>query len=78
VFRWRLRHQAGGEIDAVNVFHVVGNIASTAYVEGVAVLASKVAEAAELDALKFHHVTLKYCDSTLYLQIRANWRLLSR
>jgi hypothetical protein len=43
----------------VKIPFVVGNIASTAYVEGVAVLASKVAKAAELDALNLHYVTLK-------------------
>ena len=43
----------------MNVSHVVGNMASTAYVKGVAVFASKVAKAAEPDALNLHHVTLK-------------------
>jgi hypothetical protein len=43
----------------VNVPHVVSNIASIAHVEGIAVLASKVAKAAEPDALNSYHVTLK-------------------
>jgi hypothetical protein len=43
----------------VNVSYVVSNIASTAYVKGVAVLASKVAKAAEPDALNLYYVTLK-------------------
>jgi hypothetical protein len=43
----------------VSVPHVVSNMSCSTHVEGVAMLAIKVAKKAKLNVLSLHHVTLK-------------------